>query len=49
MKVIEKYLTMNKREQVKDCEKFINENGIGVTPRQLVDYLNSEAEEDPLS
>lgn len=48
MKVIEKYLTMNKRKQAEDCEKFMNENGLIVTPRQLVDYLNSEVEQDPL-
>ena len=35
MKVIEKYLTMNKRGQIEDCEKFIKGNGIGVTPKQL--------------
>ena len=47
MKVIEKYLTMNKKEQVEDCEKFINENGLTATPRQLIHYLNSEVK-DPL-
>lgn len=48
MKVIEKYLTMSKEEQIKDYKNLIYTSGGVLSIEEVFDYLNSEVKKDPL-
>ena len=48
MKVIEKYLTMSKEEQIKDYKNLINASGGRLLIEEVFDYLNGEVPKNPL-
>ena len=48
MKVIEKYLTMSKEEQIKDYKNLIRASGGRLPIEEVFGYLNGEAPKNPL-